>query len=265
MQTVSFQRVFCAAARTLCACSTDRNAQRLRRTENYGALGAASRAAGRNAEVETVYRQAIEVNPKSVDAHVALGQFYFSLDKPDEAEAELRSAYGLDARAVRPRFFQARLYAHTGRLSERGHVAWKEATPDDPQACSALGGFYLSVGRRKDAIAEFRSLLTEHHKDNSSKAFLVRTLLDLNHVEEAARMNRKTLAANAMEPSALLAEGRILTASCRHTQAAEALGKAVQVSPHSAGAFSLLGVAQQSAGLADSAQPSFTRALQLRP
>jgi hypothetical protein len=95
------------------------------------------------------------VNPKSGDAHVALGQFYFSLDKPDEAEAELRSACGLDALGVRPRFFLARLYALTGRLSERGHVAWKEGAPDDPQAYSALGGF--------------RSLLTAHPKDNSAK------------------------------------------------------------------------------------------------
>jgi Tfp pilus assembly protein PilF len=166
---------------------------------------------------------------------------------------------------VRPRFFLARLYALTGRLSGRGHVGWKEATKDDPQACSALGGFYLSIGRRKDAIAEFRSLLTEHPKDNSSKAFLERTLLDLNHVEEAASLKRQTLAAQRHGTERSPGEGRILTASCRHTQAAEALEKAVQVSPHSAGAFSPLGVAQLSAGLADSAQPSFTRALQLRP
>jgi tetratricopeptide (TPR) repeat protein len=236
-----------------------------RRAENYGALGAACCATGRNAEAEAAYRKAIEVNLKSVGAHVPLGQFYFSLGKPDKAEAALRSGCGLDVRAEPRRFCLATLDAFTGRLSERGHVTLKEAALDDPQAYSALGGFYLSVGRRKDAVAEFRSLLTAHPKDNSIKAFLVITLLDLNHAEEAASLNRQMLAANAMEPRALLVEGRILTASRGYTEAAEALEKRVPVSTHPADPFSLLEVAQHSAGLADSARPSFTRALQLRP
>src|SRR5262249_14142494 len=88
---------------------------------------------------------------------------------------------------------------------------------------------------------------------------------DLNRVEEAASLNRQMLATNPMNPRALLAEGRILTAGHHYPEAAQALEKAVKASPRSADGFYLLGVAQQSAGFADSARASFARALKIRP
>src|SRR6185295_5057982 len=55
------------------------------RPENYGALGAVYRAAGRSPEAEDAYRKGIAAHPKSYQAHMALGQFYFSEKRLAEA------------------------------------------------------------------------------------------------------------------------------------------------------------------------------------
>src|SRR5262249_33883495 len=88
------------------------------RIENYGALGAAYRAANQLGEAEAAYRKAVEVNPKSSAAHIALSQFLFSAGKLEAAEVEMKSACDHDPQAIPPRILLARIYLATGRNSE---------------------------------------------------------------------------------------------------------------------------------------------------
>jgi len=237
------------------------------RVENYGALGAAFAAAGRFSEAEDTYRKATETDPKSRLAHMSLSQFYFSQHKMVEAETEMRTACNLDSRALPPRLLLARIYLAMGKSAdaEKLYSDLKTIAPDDPQAYRALGSFYASSGQREKAIAEFRSLLTAHPKDNSVKAQLVETLLDLNRIGEAAPLNQEILNADPTDPRGLLSQGRVLLSQGQYEKARTALEGAVKAAPNSAASHYFLGVAQQSTGLPDLANASFARALELQP
>jgi tetratricopeptide (TPR) repeat protein len=112
---------------------------------------------------------------------------------------------------------------------------------------------------------EFQALLKSHPKDNSTKTFLVATLLDLNRVTDAAPLAHEILSANPNDAGGLLAQGRVQLAQAQYDQALATFQKAIKSAPDSAFNHYFLGVAQQSAGFPDLAKASFTRALELQP
>ena len=238
-----------------------------RRVEGYAALGSVYLAQGKPDDAEAAYQKAITVNPKSVQAHMALGQFYFAQHKMAQAEAALRTACNLDARAVLPRLFLGRLYALTGQLAEAEdlYAKLKALAPDDPRAYQALGNFYLSSGQKEKAVSEFETLTAKKPKDNSVKAYLIETLLDLNRVQEAAPLVQKALSANGDDPRMVLASGRLLLSEGKYREAIERLEKSIKLTPGSASAYYFLGMAQKGAGLLDLAKASFAQSLKISP
>lgn len=237
------------------------------RIENYGALGAAFRAAGRLPEAEDAYWKAVQMNPKSSPAQVALGQFYFSVGKLAQAETAMRTACDLDAQAIPPRIFLARIYQTTNRMAEAENLyrSLKAIASTDPHAYQTLGTFYLSSGNKEKAAAEFQSLLQAHPKDNSTRAYLAETLLDLKRTAEVEPLLEEILRANPADPRGLLSQGRLLLAQANYNKSVEVLQKAVKAAPDSANASYFLGVAQQAAGFPDAAKSSYSRALALQP
>ena len=237
------------------------------RVETYAALGAIYLLAGQPAEAEAAYKNAAEVNPKSLQARMTLGQYYFSHGKMAEAEAAAHAACGLDPHAVPPRLFLAQIDVVTGKLADAENVCkeLKTIAPDNPEAYQALGLHYLSLGQKEKAVAEFQSLLASRPKDSSVKNHLVETLLDLNRVPEARKLNQEILSANRADPQGLLSDGRILLADGRLQEALAQIEKAVKAEPKSARNQYFLGLAQRSAGLPAPAKASFALALQLDP
>jgi tetratricopeptide (TPR) repeat protein len=237
------------------------------RIENHAALGAVYRAAGQFAEAEEAYKQAIAINPKSAPAHIALSQFLFSLGKLPGAEVEMRVACDLDSHAIPPRILLARVLLAMGRTPEAEalYTVLKTIAPNDPQAYQALGVFYSSTGQIEKAAVEFQTLLKTYPKDNSTKAYLVDTLLELNRTIDATPLIREILTSNPADPRGLLSQGRIQLAQGQYENAIDTLQKAIKAAPTSASAHYFLGAAQQSAGFPDSAKTSFARALELQP
>jgi tetratricopeptide (TPR) repeat protein len=237
------------------------------RAENYGALGAAYAAAGQFSEAEEAYKKATGTNLKSSQARMALSQFYFSRRNLVQAEIEMRTACDLDLHALPPRFFLAQIYLAAGKTAdaEKLYADLKIIAPDNAEAYRALGNYYVSSGQRDKAVAEFRSVLTAHPKDNAVKGRLVEALLDLNRPAEAAPLNQEVLRANPAEEGGLLAQGRILFSEGQYESAKTALEGAVKADPKSATAHYFLGLSQQSARLPDLAKASFSRALELQP
>jgi tetratricopeptide (TPR) repeat protein len=237
------------------------------RAENYAALAAAYRAAGQSPEAEHTYRNGITANPKSVAARVALAQFYFAEGKLAEAESEMQAACYLDSNAIQPRLFLGRIYMVNGRIAdaEQLYTELKTIAPDNPEAYEALGIFYLSVGHKEKAAAEFQSLLTTRRKDNTIKMYLVETWIELNRTKEARLLNDEILNTHPSDPRSLLANGRILLAEHQYEKALAEFQKVVKVEPGSAKGHYFLGLAQQSLGFPDLAHSCFARALELQP
>lgn len=184
------------------------------RVENYTALAALLLSSGKPEEAEAAVKKAVEANPKSPLAHLTLGQYFFTQRKMAEAEAEMRAAADLDAHAVMPRLLLARIYAATGRVAEaeKLYTDLKTAAPEDPRAYQALGLYYASTGQKEKALAEFQSLAAAKPKDNQVKVLLIGTLIGLNRMEEAAKLDQEMLKADPTNVQALVLNGRILIA-----------------------------------------------------
>ena len=235
--------------------------------EAYVALAAVYRAADRTSDAEAVYAKAIEANPKSSLARIARAQFYFSRQKMEEAQRELEVAANLDPRGVSPRLMLGTVLIARGceDQAERLYASLKTLAPEDPQAYRALANYYSSSGQREKAVAELKSLAAAKPKDISVKVALVDTLLDLQRLNEAEAALEEPLKKNSENPRLLLAEGRILLANRNYQKAILTLQKLAKAEPGSAQGFYFLGVAQEGAGLPDSAKISFSRSLELSP
>lgn len=112
-------------------------------------------------QAEAAYRGALELDPRFVQVHVALGALYERREDPDAAEAAYRGALG-----VLPTFSDAAL-ALAGLHRRRGQpraavnllVDVLAADPADVDALQALGQALLDDGRLDDGGAAFDRLL----------------------------------------------------------------------------------------------------------
>ena len=235
--------------------------------ETSADLGALYVFTGKPAEAQAVFRKAVQANPKSVLALVALSRFYSSQHRMAEAEAALWDGAKLEPRSSLPRLRLVELYLASGRLADGERVAaeLKRIAPDDPQAYRALGLLYVSTGQKEKAAAEFRSVAAAKPKDTAVKGYLIESLMDLNQLEEAARLNQQVLASNPGDARAFLASGRILVAQGKNSEAQTVLEKAVKADAKSAAGHYFLGVTQTSLGLTEMAEASFRQALKLAP
>jgi len=97
------------------------------------------------------------------------------------------------------------------------------------------------------------------------KAHWTDLLIDLDRIDEAARVNRELLGMAPSDPRVLTGEGRILLARGKYTEAQQALEKALRSDPKSGRTHYFLGVAQNAQGFGSLARASFARALALSP
>jgi tetratricopeptide (TPR) repeat protein len=235
--------------------------------EYYVVLGNLQMAAGQPSEAEATFKKAIEANPESAQAHVAMAQFYLARHATVGAESELQAACSVDAHAVLPRLLLGQYYVNLRKLKDAEGVfrQLKTIAPENPQAYRALGLFYQATGQQEKAIAEFESLASSKPKDTIVRSHLVEILLDLNRTDDAEKLNGDILKSNPGDALALLSEGRLFVLAGKYQEATVSLQKAIKSDPNSAAGYYWLGVAQRALGLLDSAKSSFVRAVQLRP
>src|SRR5215472_6017393 len=112
-----------------------------------------------------------EVQPKSLDAFVNLGRFYFTQHRLGEAEATMRAASEVAPQALLPRIMLAKIYLAAGKLAEaeRLCIDLKSRAPDDPDANGALASFYEATGQKEKAVAELEALIAARSKDAAIK------------------------------------------------------------------------------------------------
>lgn len=235
--------------------------------EIYAHLAQAYVSSGRTPEAEATLQKATEAQPKSLDALLNQGRFYLSQHRLTEAETAMRAASKAAPQATLPRILLAKTYMEGGKLAEAERVCreLKSLAPDDPDGYGALASFYEATGQKTKAAAELQTLMAEKPRDAAIKVHLTDALIDLNRIEDAARLNQELLNAIPGDARALASKGRLLIAQQKYMEAKDALDHAVQADPQSAASHYLLGVAENSLGLSELAMASFARALELSP
>jgi len=229
-------------------------------------LGYIQAARGNLAEAETAFRQAVTVDPKSVGAQVALGQFLWSVGKPAEAESTLKSALVLDPANLLANRLLAVFYLRTDRAAEAEPFFKKVVeVVGDVDANLALASYYAGMKRPADAVAVLERLSAEPRHWAVARA----RIADIQHADgKAADAFRTVDEVVAKEPAlaeARVVRGRLLLADGRMDEALADAQAALKVAPQNAEAHYLLGTVHEARRDLEAAAAEFAEVLRLNP
>jgi predicted O-linked N-acetylglucosamine transferase (SPINDLY family) len=189
--------------------------------------------AGRLAEAEAAYQEALRADPRNVDAQHFLGVLAFQRGAHERAEKLISQA-----------------------------IAWQ---PANAPAHNNLGNVLLQLGRARDALASYRQAIALQPAYIDAHANLCSTLAQLGEPEETAAACRGALLVAPEAPLPHFYLGNALSGLGRHAEAAASYRKALALGGDFPEAHSNLGNALRNAGRLDEAAAACERALELRP
>ncbi len=112
----------------------------------------------------TVFKNCVEVEPRSAKAHSSLAQTYFELGRPKEAEAEELAALDVDPKCATVYLNLSYFARASGKLDKSIDYLERATTAvsEDPMTRFSLATIYLNLGllclERKDSINAERSI-----------------------------------------------------------------------------------------------------------
>jgi tetratricopeptide (TPR) repeat protein len=231
--------------------------------ELHATLGAILAAQGRVAEAVPSFHTALRLRPDSADAHGNLGNALRELGRPDEAAAHLREALRL-----RPAYPEA--HNNLGALlRDRGDAGaaegcFREALrlrPGFAQAHGNLGQLLLAAGRAAEAVAHLGAALRDRSDDAALLTAYGAALRALGRLQEAESATRKAL---RLAPTLIAAQvelGNVLYELGRAEEARDAFRAALAGNPLFPLALLGLGVAGIVLGRFDEAEDALRQAL----
>jgi Flp pilus assembly protein TadD len=227
-------------------------------------LGSLRLLKGDSAEGEAALRKAIEIDPKSFNAIVALARYTSSTDRMDEAETLYRRALELRPGSAEINRAIAGLYIAEGRNAdaEQWLRRWAE-TSTDVTAKLTLGDYYATTSRGEQARAVYESIADPGR--GVALARLAALEAQAGRAGEALRQLDAALVKYPRDGALLQTSARLLLAAGRADAALARARQAVESEPRSASAHALLGAASMATGDLDAAATSLQRALQLNP
>ncbi|MGC2614590.1 MAG: tetratricopeptide repeat protein [Terracidiphilus sp.] len=159
------------------------------------------------------YRRAIEANPNSFEAHLALGLLLARQGKKDEAHTELLAATTLDPGEAGPAM-KARAWRALARLDNpgpdgQGNVteASKELlealklTPETTSDTLLAADLAEAAGQHDAAEAAYRRVLAEDPKSVAANSGLAHVLIERKQFPEAEKLIRSALQQEPDDPA----------------------------------------------------------------
>jgi tetratricopeptide (TPR) repeat protein len=160
--------------------------------------------AGRAADAEDMYRQTLELDPKSFPARFGLGLLFWNQKKPGRAAEELKLAV--------------------------------ELKPDDPAAHSLLAEALLELGQEEEALEHFRRAAELDPKSTDSQKTLLSSQLERDDLEGAERTLQELRALLPDDPALLRLRAELLTRRGEDEAALAAYGEYLAKRPGDVGA-----------------------------
>jgi cellulose synthase operon protein C len=182
---------------------------------------------------EKAIRQAVERNPKNIEAHKLLAAFLLAEKRPKETEDVFR------------------------KISQIGD--------DDPETRGVLARYYSYVGNREGAMREYQSILKKHPEDVPNGLLLVSVYAELGKTSESEQLLSEISKRKPNDPKVLVAQGRWHLAQGRIDDGIRDLLHASQLDAKWALPQYFLGLAYIRQGKLELAQASLNNAAQLDP
>ena len=165
------------------------------------------------------YREAIALDPQSVDLRVTLGSLYLKSRNVIDAEAQAQEAKKLaadniDVRKLLARVYLAQAFVGTATDKEKVRAAIKELEDvvkmnpkakleinnDEAPALTVLGGLYLSLDEQDKALDALKRVSEGDTSDDESHYELAKVYYQKNKFREAAAAARKAYDLNLKTP-----------------------------------------------------------------
>ena len=117
-------------------------------------LGVVRMQSGEAKQAEAAFRQAIALEPASVDPRLALANFLWSSERAPEAEATLKEVLAKEPQHLLANRMLGVLYLSTKRVNEAEQPLKQVAeVSKTPAARLQLADYYAGIGRANDAAA----------------------------------------------------------------------------------------------------------------
>ena len=196
-------------------------------------LAAFYESRGRYGDAEREVREAIDANPKDMDARAALAKLYLAQGKPAQAEEFLKNL--------------------------------KREMPQDAMAYRMLGDFYVATNNLDAALTEYASLYHDHPRDLAVEKNYVQLLILKSRWEEADKINEEILKYRSRDENALIYRGEIQLGLGKPNDAVQTLQGVVADNPDSAVGHYELGRALSQISDPERAEQEWQEAARLKP
>jgi tetratricopeptide (TPR) repeat protein len=218
-------------------------------------------------DAEENFKKAIEVDPKSMNAQLAMGGFYQSRNRLPEAELQFKQAIGVDPKNPTPRAALVRLLMQQGKKNDAEAFLrqTKKDLSDNPEGYRMLGDFYYATGDLDKATSEFASLYSDHPKDILVKKNYTQLLILKNRLDEATKLDNEILKANNNDVEGLIFKAQLQLRQNDPAGAVDSLQNALRHDPENAVAHYQLGLALSQQHNESRAEAELQEAVRIRP
>ena len=173
------------------ACTADNTVARIN-------LGTALLQAGREDEATFQFQRALQINPRSAEAHYNLGTMLLHAGRADEAMARFRQALEINPRYADAHNNLGYVLLLTGRVQD-AMAEFQQALqihPDDADIHNNLGSALLMTDRLEEARVQFQQTLQIHPNDAGAQFNLGYVLLRMGRPDEAMVHYQRALQIN---------------------------------------------------------------------
>ncbi len=182
----------------------------------------------------TEFEKIVELQPRSVDDRMVLGQLYSVRHDTKKAEEEFKTAQSIDPDSESVVLNLARLYAESGNISQAAQVI--EAVPESDRTSKmefALGAAYDQLKKPKDAIAAYTRASDMEPGDVHALNALAQALLNDGQSDEALKVYSSLARINPDDVDPLIRISEIQRRQGKYEDALATIDKAVQKAPDS--------------------------------
>ena len=233
----------------------------------YASIGAIRAGRGRACRSGARFRKAVEVDPKNVNAHLALANFLMATGRAP-AEQALKTALALDSTNPLANRGLAAFYMATRRAADAEPYLKVLAEQDHTPAATfklALADFFAATNRPADAMKVLEPLSATKESFAPSRTRVAALQYSQKQTTEAHQTIDEVLAREPKNVTALLSKARFLLAERKIDEALKRAEAAVSIAPTSIQAQFLLGRIQRARRKPDAAAEAFNEVLKLNP
>jgi tetratricopeptide (TPR) repeat protein len=217
--------------------------------------------------VEDELKDAVKLDPKSVNAKLLLAAFYMRSARWPEAEQMSKDAIQTDPKNLGARRGLAQVYLRQGNQPKAEEVL-RQASQDlseNPQGVRILADYYVATGQADKARTEFASLASKYPKNVSVQKGYIRVLLETRDFGTAQSVVSELMKKNSKDPEVAGLNGIVMLNAGKTNDAVNALQSAVKDSPKDAFLQYWLGKAAHAKGDTELEEKSFREAETLNP